>query len=198
MALSDVKEILSPVAASRDQVIDGRIFGLTASQNLTLRELGMNRHTGRAIGLLILMFASAAIVWAQAPKKIYAQKLVADYLAAHKDVLVLGIHATKPGTTENRIIAINLPTHVGKKSDADDMKVINTGKPLTEAEKDEGKYEVLLPLQDRSGKQIGALAVVFPYHEGDDQTSFLPRAVRVRDQLASKIPSLRALFRPVE
>src|SRR6267154_3389369 len=83
---------------------------------------------------LLLVSGSALFVSAQEGKKIYAQKLVDETLANHKEVVIMAMHVTPPGKTENVIIASNIG-RIGKKADEDDMRVIETGKPNLEVNK---------------------------------------------------------------
>ncbi len=79
-----------------------------------------------------ILFASAQFALAQEGKKIYAQKLLDETLSKHKDVVIMAMHVTPPGKTDNVIIASNIG-RIGKKADEDDMRVIETGKPNLEA-----------------------------------------------------------------
>ena len=58
------------------------------------------------------------------------------------------------------------------------------------------KFEVEMPLKDVSGKVIGALSLIFPYHAGDDEVAIFARSVSLRNGLAKKIPNFTALLRP--
>lgn len=49
------------------------------------------------------------------PPKIFAQKLVNDTLAKHKDVIIMAMHVTPPNKDENVIIASNIGRY-GEKS----------------------------------------------------------------------------------
>jgi len=53
-----------------------------------------------------------------APERIYAQELVNETVAAHPDLLVVAMHVTPPGASENVIIASNIG-RIGKKADAE-------------------------------------------------------------------------------
>src|ERR1700740_1581140 len=80
---------------------------------------------------LLLVFGALLPASAQEGKKIYAQKLLDETLAKHKDVVIMAMHVTPPGKTDNVIIASNIG-RIGKKADEDDMRVIETGKPNLE------------------------------------------------------------------
>jgi iron complex outermembrane receptor protein len=157
----------------------------------------------RAICLLALL---AALGWiglatghAQTGKRsyeIYAQKLVDETVAKHKDVIILALHVTPPGGTDNVIIASNIG-RIGKKADEDDMRVINTGKPNLEVNATGDHFEVELVLQDQSGKTIGAAGVVFQYKVGDDKEKLQKQAEMVRDEIRKQTPTVAKFFEPV-
>ncbi|HXN23224.1 MAG TPA: hypothetical protein VOA41_10845, partial [Candidatus Dormibacteraeota bacterium] len=105
-----------------------------------------------------ILFASAQFALGQEGKKIYAQKLLDETLSKHKDVVIMAMHVTPPGKTDNVIIASNIG-RIGKKADEDDMRVIETGKPNLEVNKKGDHFEVELVMQDQSGKTIGAVGI---------------------------------------
>ncbi len=150
-----------------------------------------------------LMFAALAALFitgsarGQGTEKIFAQKLVDEALAKHKDVIILAMHVTPPGKTDNVIIASNIG-RIGKKADEDDMRVIETGKPNLEVNKKGDHFEVELVIQDQSGKTIGAMGVVFMYKAGDDKAAFQKKAEELRDEMRKQIPSIEKLFEPVK
>ncbi len=143
---------------------------------------------------LLLVFGSTLLVSAQEDKKIYAQKLLDETLAKHKDVVIMAMHVTPPGKTENVIIASNIG-RIGKKADEDDIRVIETGKPNLEVNKKGDHFEVELVLQDQSGKTIGAVGIVFMYEKGKE-AEFQKRAEQVRDEMRQKTPTIAKLFEP--
>ena len=137
--------------------------------------------------MLLLMFGGALVASGQDAKKIYAQKLLDETLAKHKDVVIMALHVTPPGKTDNVIIASNIG-RIGKKADEDDMRVIETGKPNLEVNKKGDHYEVELVLQDQSGKTIGAAGIVFNYVKGKE-TEYQKNAELIRDEIKQQTPS---------
>lgn len=133
-----------------------------------------------------------------ADNKIYAQQLVNQTMAAHPDLLVIGMHATKPGTTEQRMLASNLD-RIGKHDDDDDIGVATEHKTICAPNlKENFKFEVLMPLKDATGQVLNAaIGFVFKYKAGDDEVKMHAKAVAIRDDLAKRIPNLAALFAPV-
>lgn len=148
------------------------------------------------VAILLMILVSALFVRAQESKKIYAQKLLDETLAKHKDVVIMAMHVTPPGKTENVIIASNIG-RIGKKADEDDMHVIETGKPNLEVNKKGDHFEVELVMQDQSGKTVGAVGIVFMNEKGKE-TEFQKRAERIRDEMRQKTPTLARLFEPAD
>src|SRR5689334_9561335 len=124
---------------------------------------------------------------------IYAQKLVNDTLAKHKEVVIMAFHVTPPNQSENVIIASNIG-RIGKKADEDDMRVIDTGKSNLEVNKTGNHFEDELPLLDQAGNRIGAVGIVFDYKPGVDKSKLAKQAEKVRDEMAKQIPSKEKLF----
>lgn len=134
-----------------------------------------------------------------ADNKIYAQKLVNELMASHSELLVIGLHGTAPGASDERMIASNLD-RIGKKDDDDDVGVSNEHKTICAPNlKESNKFEVLMPLKDASGTVLtAAVGFVFKYSAGEDEVKMHALAVSIRDYLAKKIPSYAELFRSTE
>lgn len=124
----------------------------------------------------------------------FAQKLVNEALAKHPELLLLAIHAAPPGH-KNLIIASNFG-RIGKIGDEDDMRCIRTGKSNLEMSAAGDHFEDELILQDKAGKTIGALGVVFNYKPGDDKAAYQKIAEQVRDEMRAQLTSSSKLFGP--
>jgi hypothetical protein len=146
------------------------------------------------LAMLLLVLGGALVASGQEGKKIYAQRLLDETLAKHKNVVIMAMHVTPPGQTDNVIIASNIG-RIGKKADEDDMRVIETGKPNLEVNKKGDHFEVELTLQDQSGKTIGAVGIVFNYEKGKE-AEFQKNAEQIRDEMKQKTPTIAKLFEP--
>ncbi len=124
----------------------------------------------------------------------YAQALVDKTMAAHRDIQVLALHVTPPNGKANIILASNIG-RIGKVADSDDMSVVNTGKPDVAVNAEGDRFESELALRNRSGKQIGAVSVVYGYSKGDNKAAFTRKAQAIADELSAQIPSAAALFK---
>jgi hypothetical protein len=129
------------------------------------------------------------------PVDSYAQHIVDEELAKHRDVMILAIHATTPKNSDPEILASNIG-RIGKKADDDDMRVVREGKTNLEVNKDLMRYEVELPLNDAAGQRIGALGVVFPLTAHTNQKARHAEAIRIRNEIARQIPSPAKLVQP--
>src|SRR5467141_2713017 len=156
-----------------------------------MRRLGKMSY----VVMLFLILGGALSASGQDAKKIYAQKLLDDTLAKHKEVVIMAMHVTPPGKTENVIIASNIG-RIGKKADEDDLRVIATGKPNLEVNKTGDRFEVELPLLDLSHRTVGALGVVFPYKAGDDKLALQKKAETIRDEMRGRISHTANLMDP--
>jgi hypothetical protein len=132
-----------------------------------------------------------------ADNKIFAQTLADDALKSHSDLFVVGIHSNLPGTKDERMIACTLD-RVGKVDDDDDKAGAVDGKTVLAPNQTEpNKFEILMPLKDKAGDRIGAVAFVFKYKQGDDEVKLLAKATKIRDGFAAKLNSGDDLFKPV-
>ncbi len=125
--------------------------------------------------------------------RIRAQALVAEIMAANPELLTAGMHCVPPGGQAQTIIASTLNV-IGKPSDPPDVDVGTHGETIISPNLKIPKLGIMLPLRDRAGKEIGALALAFKFPAGADQVACFAKAVAIRDQVAKKIPALGDLF----
>jgi hypothetical protein len=142
-----------------------------------------------------LAAAADAPLGKAADNAIYAQTLVNEVMLKHPEVLVIGMHAVKPGAKGSTMIASNLD-RIGKQDDEDDLAVAKERKTILAPNlKEPDKFEVAVPLEDATGKVIGSLSAVFKYTPGADEVKMHAAALAIRDGLARKTPNLAALFK---
>jgi flagellar basal body-associated protein FliL len=148
------------------------------------------------IWLILMSMAVAGAANGKASEMIYAQELVNRTVANHPDIVVIAMHvAAQSG--ENTIIASNIGG-IGKKADAEDLKVIKTGVPKLAVNKAGDRFEVELVLKDANSRNIGALGIVFPYTADADRTTLKSRAEAIRDDLARHISHRANLLEPAQ
>ena len=104
------------------------------------------------------------------------------------------MHVVPPGGDNGFIIACNVG-RIGMASEADDMSVINTGKPTLKAMAARSRFKVQLALQDVQGRTVGALSGFFRYESGAPPEYYEAMARAIRDELKNEIPDKAALFK---
>ncbi len=148
------------------------------------------------IWLILMSMTVAGAVNGKTSEMTYAQELVNRTVANHPDIVLIAMHvAAQSG--ENTVIASNIGG-IGKKADADDLKVIKTGVPKLAVNKAGDGFEVELVLKDANYRNIGALGIVFPYHAGADRAALMSRAEAIRDELARHISHRANLLEPAQ
>ncbi|MDB5906430.1 MAG: TonB-dependent siderophore receptor [Massilia sp.] len=145
--------------------------------------------------LFSIAAACALPALAQPACSIYAQQLVDSTLAKHPEITVMALHVTPPQGKQNIIIASNIG-RIGKLADADDMSVLETGKPRIERTRT-GDLSVELRLLDAGGNTVGVMGSTFSAKVATDNAIALDLAEKVRDELRGKTTSLAGLFEPV-
>ena len=139
--------------------------------------------------------AASAAEPAKVPTHTYAQHLVDDTLARHRDVVVMAMHVTPPKAKENVIIASNIG-RLGKAADEDDLRVVTTGKPNLAVNKAGDRFEVEEPLRDVDGSVLGAVGIVFRYKAGDDKEKRYAEADAIAEHLRRNISHAGNLLDP--
>jgi hypothetical protein len=140
-------------------------------------------------------FAQNNYIPASAP---YAETLVVNTKARHKELQKLGLHAVPPGQHEYAIIANIYPEKIGKKSSAGDLAVVTSDKPLCKQDDMEQFYDLKLPASDATGKPFGLNVMEINFKFAKNCEDALAQAVKVREEIQSQIPSVDALFKTAE
>ncbi len=148
---------------------------------------------GLLLGVAALCAADAPKYGLAADNRIRAQKIVDELMAANPRLVAAGLHCVPPGESKQVIVASTLDV-IGKPSDPEDiLHGATTIAPSAKAP----KLGIMLPLHDKTGKEIGSLALQFKYQAGEDQVKYFAEATAIRDRVAQRIPALADLFTPV-
>ncbi|HJY80235.1 MAG TPA: hypothetical protein VKK81_04030 [Candidatus Binatia bacterium] len=126
------------------------------------------------------------------PAKTLGQHLVEELAARHAELLRIGLHVTPPNSKQNVIIASNVAAKVGQKSDPEDLKAIETRKPVVLREGE--NFDITLPLHDSAGNIIGAIGLTFRPRPGEQESDAVGRATKTARELERRIPSKARLF----
>jgi hypothetical protein len=154
-------------------------------------------HASILLALAFCLAASIERALAGDAPPIFAQQLVEETKASHSNVVTIGIHAKPPGTSDYFIIAHTNLTSVGHKSEGADLVTLATGQTDGPNPLPGGVFDVGVPLKDQAGRTVGFVAVhVHPDADSKDPKRAALRSVlKLRDEMAHKIPSEVALFK---
>jgi hypothetical protein len=128
--------------------------------------------------------------------EILAQKLVDRITAAHPELNIIGLHSTPPNGSQSVIVACSNKSKVGKKSDPDDLEVMQSGKPTVEEKKDRQIFDLGFPLLDRNGTTIGVLVLEVKFSYEKTSEGAMNRGKQIQSELQKQIPSKAKLFEP--
>ena len=121
-------------------------------------------------------------------RDILAQKLVEATHAQHPEVNELGIAMV----TSQSSIASTDESDVGEKCEPEDLQPMHTGKAVVG--KENGGFDVSLPLQDSSGNLIGTLGIEFKSAPGQTKASAMQQAEKIAADIKAQIPSKASLL----
>src|SRR6266581_1202821 len=120
----------------------------------------------------------------------------ADSVIHFDDLTVEESGSAKNSASQDKIVAQKLvedfAARVGKKSDPEDIKAMQTGRAVVL--KEEGNFDVTLPLHTASGKVIGAIGLTFKPHGTERESSAAERARKMAAELEKQITSETKLF----
>jgi hypothetical protein len=125
----------------------------------------------------------------------YAQKLVDEAMVSNPGVQKMGLHVNPPNSQDNIVIANNIPSKIGKKSSAKDLRVMTSGKSTVEKVNGTSPfYDLALPLRDAAGKSIGMIVMEIRGTAAKDEAEALHQAESITDAMQERIPNQTALF----
>ncbi|HZZ92171.1 MAG TPA: hypothetical protein VFE23_06385 [Usitatibacter sp.] len=151
--------------------------------------------------------AAAEKNWKAPDQAIYGQKLADDTMKKHPELLSITLHGVPPGENDKyTMFAGSYHDRVGNADDPDDIDVQKKGitilDPRWHRTKDtDKKFVVLMPMRDKANENIGLVVYAFknPKLSGSKQeVHYLQESIKLRDELAKKIPSYDALFQPAK
>lgn len=151
--------------------------------------------------------AQAKKNWTPPAHKMYGQQLCDEIMAKHPELISVTLHGVPPGLEKvYTMFAGSFPDRIGNADDADDIDVITKGITILDprwrrTNDNPKKLVVLLPMRDSAGENVGLVVYAFKEPATNPNTSvverdYFTRAATLRDELARKIPSYKALFDP--
>jgi len=140
--------------------------------------------------------------WTAPAQKIYGQKLAEQAMKKHPELLSITLHGVPPGEKDvYTMFAGSYLDRIGNADDPDDIDVIKKGitilDPRWHRTKDtDKKFVVLMPMQDKAGENVGLVvyALKNPPRMTGMEEHYLRESMKLRNELAKKIPSYSALF----
>ena len=146
--------------------------------------------------------------WTPPTQKIYAQKLSDESMAAHPELLSITLHGVPPGLDNvYTMFAGSYLDRIGNPDDPDDIDVSKKGITILDprwhrTNDTDKKFVVLMPMRDASGENVGLVVYAFknPTNPSTSasENAYLSKSTALRDELAKKIPSYKALFEPAK
>jgi hypothetical protein len=143
--------------------------------------------------------------WTPPAKKIYAQQLSDEIMAAHPELQSVTFHGVPPGMSKvYTMFAGSYPERIGNPDDPDDIDVIEKGITILDPRwrrfKDTVKRVVVQePLRDKAGENIGLIVFAYKTANGSKGERFyINAAMDLRDKMQPKIASYAALFDPAK
>jgi len=175
-----------------------------------------NSLAGAAIGVSLALVHSTGWCadppqknWTVPAHKIYAQKLSDETMAKHPELLSVTLHGVPPGMNDvYTMFAGSYPDRIGNPDDPDNIDVSKKGITIIDprwhrTNDNPKKFVVLMPMRDKAGENIGLVVYAFKEPAGNPNASaaekdYFAKSAVLRDELAKKIPSYKALFEPAK
>ena len=127
-----------------------------------------------------------------AAHEMLAQQLVHDALEAYPRVLGLAIYAAQSGDNVPKVIASKDSKQIGAAGTGPEQEAITQGKSTVTKERD--SVRVILPLRDRNGDPIAALAVVMKTFPGQTADNAFARARPILKKMQGQVQSRQDLL----
>lgn len=141
--------------------------------------------------------------WTPPPVKIYAQTLSEEIMANHPELLSITFHGVPPGMSKvYTMFAGSYLDRIGNPDDPDDIDIIVKGITIVDPRwgrhDPKSKFVMMMPLRDSKGDNIGLLVAAYKFDPaaGKGEKDFFLAGTALRDDLAKKIPSYEALYKP--
>ena len=128
------------------------------------------------------------------PREILAQALVNDALAKFSKLVDMRIFATRPGGSGPVIVASKESKQLGEAGGKVEKDVITNGKSYYGKDKKAGTVTLTVPLRDRNGDSVAAIAVVMKTFPGETEDTAALRSQTIVRSIEPKVTSLEDLL----
>lgn len=137
-------------------------------------------------------FADAKITFT--PRETLATTIVQDTLTKYPNLVGLKIYATRPGESGPVVVAGSDAKQLNQPAGDVERDVIQNGKSYYGKNKKAGTVTLTLPLRDRNGDSIAAVAVVMKTFPGETEDTAALRAHTVMQSMQPRVTSLDDLL----
>lgn len=137
-------------------------------------------------------FADSKITYT--PRETLATTIVQDTLTKYPKIVGLKIYATRPGGSSPVVVAGNDAKQLNQPAGDVERDVIQNGKSYYGKNKKAGTVTLTLPLRDRNGDSIAAVAIVLKTFPGETEDAAALRAHTVIESMQPRVTSLEDLL----
>jgi hypothetical protein len=128
------------------------------------------------------------------PRETLAQMLVASTVEEYSRVLGMKIYAARPGETNLMIVASKDPQELHKPGGNVEADVVHNGKSYIGRDRKAGSVTVTVPLRDRNGDTVAAVAFVMKSFPGETEDTALVRSQTMMNKIQPRVTSLEDLL----
>jgi hypothetical protein len=129
------------------------------------------------------------------PTDSYMQHLVDLAFDKHPELVIAVAHVNSPDGKHNVVLGSTIGRW-GKPGDDDDRRVYETGRTNVEVNSTGERVEIEEELKNAAGETVGALGLVFPYHQDMDVTGYQKTAIDIQDEISRRLLSAKNAFDP--
>jgi hypothetical protein len=129
------------------------------------------------------------------PRETLAQALVSDTVREYSRVLGMKIFAAHPGDTNVIVVAAMDPKELRKPGGKTEDDVVHNGRSYFGRDKKAGTVTVTVPLRDRNGDAVAAVAFVMKAFPGETEETALVKSRTMIKKLEPRVTSLEDLLR---
>ena len=161
---------------------------------LTARAVVVRDHLARRISHVANLMEPDRFD-AHTPTNSYMQHLVDLTFDRHPELVIVVAHVNAPDGKSNVVLGSTIGRW-GKPGDDDDRRVYETGRTNVEVNSTGERVEIEEELKNAAGETVGALGLVFPYHQDMDVTGDQKTAIDIQDEIGRRLLSAKNAFDP--
>lgn len=128
------------------------------------------------------------------PREVLAQTLVNDALTKFSKLVNLKIFATRPGGSGLVVVASGDQKQLGEPGGKVEKDVVDNGKSYYGKDKKAGTVTLTVPLRDRNGDSIAAIAVTMKTFAGETEDTAAMRSQSIVQTIEPRVTSLEDLL----